>query len=69
MWFCGFFFHRLSAGSFVYLNDNRRIFVNLNVNGELMFSVLSGYMCFFYVLVPIVSYLFDCRDTREGMLM
>ena len=64
------FVHRLSAGSFVHLNDSGGIFVNLNVNGELMFSVLSGYM-FFYVLVPIVSYRFDCRDThcQEGMLM
>ena len=38
------FVHRLSAGSFVHLNDSGGIFVNLNVNGELMFSVLSGYM-------------------------
>ena len=40
------FFHRLSAGSFLYLNDSGGIFVNLNVKGELMISVLSGYMFF-----------------------
>ena len=49
------FFHRLSAGSFIYLNDGSGNFGNLNMNG----SVSSVYI--FYVLVMIV----DCRDTRR----
>ena len=49
------FFHRLSSGSFIYLNDGSGNFGNLNMNGELMFSVSSGSI--FYVLVRIVSFL------------
>ena len=48
------FFHRLSAGSFIYLNEGSGNFGNLNMNGELMFNVSSGYM--FYGLVTIVSF-------------
>ena len=42
---------------------------NLNMNGDLMFGVSSGYL--FYVLVAIVSlsFLIISRDTREGMLV
>ena len=60
------FFHKLSAGNFIYLNDGSGNFGNLNMNGELMFSVLSGYI--FYVLVMIVSF-FLIVETREGMLV
>ena len=56
------FFHRLSAGSFIYLNDGSGNFGNLNVNG----SVSPGYI--FYVLVTIVSF-FLIVETREGMLV
>ena len=53
------FFHRLSAGSFIHLNDGSGNLGNLNMNRELILSVSSGYI--FYVLVTIV----DCRDTRR----
>ena len=62
-----FIFSQVSAGSFIYLNDGSGNFGNLSMNGDLMLSVSSGYM--FYVLVAIVSFLFYCRDTREGMLV
>ena len=62
MWFCVLFFHRLSAGSFIYLNDGSGNFGNLNMNGELMFSVSSGYI--FYVFFMIVSF-FLIVETHE----
>ena len=63
---CFLFFHRLSAGSFIYLNDGSGNFGNLNINGELMFSVSSGYI--FYVLVTIVSF-FLIIETHEKVCL
>ena len=40
------FFHRLSAGSFIYLNDGSRNFGNLNMNGECI--VRLYFLCFGY---------------------
>ena len=62
MLFVFLFFHRLSAGSFIYLNDGSGNFGNLNVNGGCIvrFFFFFGYDCIL---------LFDCRDTREGMFV
>ena len=64
VWFCVFIFSQV--GSFSYLNDGSGNFGNLNMNGELMFSVSAGciFVCFGYDCIL----LFDCRDTQEGML-
>ena len=56
---CFLFFHRLSAGSFIYLNDGSRNFGNLNMNGECI--VMLYFLCFGYDCIL----LFDCRDTRR----
>ena len=61
---CFYFFHRLSAGSFIYLNDGSGNFGNLNMNGELMFNVLSGYI--FYDLVMIVSFFLIVETHEKG---
>ena len=60
---CSLFFHRLSAGSFIYLNDGSGNFGNLNMNGDCI--VRLYFLCFGYDCIL----LFDCRDTREGMLV
>ena len=56
---CFLFFHRLSAGSFIYLNDGSGNFGNLNMNGECI--VRLYFLCFGYDCIL----LFDCRDTRR----
>ena len=59
---CFLFFHRLSAGSFIYLNDGSGNFGNLNMNGECIARL------YFLCLVTIVSF-FLIVETREGMLV
>ena len=46
---CFLFFHRFSAGSFIYLNDGSGNFGNLNMNGECIVRLYIFYfLCFGY---------------------